>query len=281
MDRRLIPRLTYWKSTLRGWWFIVTVILAIWGILSNFRDDFLSPELQAKWVIPVLFPRWYWPVIVFLVVTIIAILEGAYRAHVKAIAQQDTLHATEISKLKEGYEKKIIELSTRLDEVNKPDLIFEVEKCPQCSVTLSHEQYTSVLPDTVPQDVDNYVINATVKIHFQNHGLNQLMLTKPMGASLFRITGNGKEKPIPLQQKTALVLGEGSKVLDIDKLDEVRFEPTNKTKSYIITFGMAFLTRYGKRLNQNWGVNYLTRKQWAHKLSFMNGFTLGISFTSS
>lgn len=152
---------------------------------------------------------------------------------------------SEVSKLR----SQVSDQSKQIQELSGPTLVFQVERCPYCSITLSHEQYTFDPPGGEPREVDSYMINATVQIRFQNHSLYQTMLTKGMEASLVRKTRNGKEKAIPLLQATTIVAGEGSPVLD--KLEEIRFEPTSKTKSYVVSFGMELLTRYGKRLNQN------------------------------
>jgi hypothetical protein len=103
MDERLISRLTYWKSTLRGWWLSVSIFLAIWGILSNFRDDFLPPEQQDRWVMRLLLPRWYWIIIGFLVITVIAILEGSYRAYRREVTELDAACISKIQGLVRKY----------------------------------------------------------------------------------------------------------------------------------------------------------------------------------
>jgi hypothetical protein len=146
--------------------------------------------------------------------------------------------------------RKIREQSSRILKLTKHTLIFEVEECPQCRVSLSHEAYTFDPPEGEPEEVDYYALNANVKIHFENNDTHQLMLKKRMEVSLLRKTGRGKEKIIPLQsQPTLIVMVEGG--TERPKLEDLRFPPITKTQSYIFYFGMRVPTRYGKRLNHN------------------------------
>ena len=85
----------------------MTAILAAWGIAGNFRSDFLTPEQQARWVMRLLFPRWYWLVIGFLVITIIAILEGAYRTHAKKVKELNSSQQSEITEKDNAHKAEI------------------------------------------------------------------------------------------------------------------------------------------------------------------------------
>ena len=171
---------------------------------------------------------------------------GLVEANTKALIKQQKKHWAEV----EGLQSCIREQVTELNELRSPKLIFEVETFPQCRVSLSHEAYTFDPPDAEPKEVDYYVIKGNVKIHFENHSTHQLMLRKRMEVSLFRKTGNGKEKMIPLESSsTVIVLGEDNGANT--KLEELRFEPLTKTKAYIFYLGMGIPTSYGKRLNQN------------------------------
>lgn len=154
----------------------------------------------------------------------------------------------EMERLKAEHGKEVASLQAQLDEF-KPKLIFEVDSCPQCRASLSHEKSTFAPPEGEPKEVDHYVVQAHVKIHFENHSAKQLMLRKRMEVSLVRRTGKGKEKTIPPQQTNLLVAGEGSAVMP--KLEELRFDPITKTKPYMFYLGLAIPTRYGKRLNRN------------------------------
>ena len=66
----------------------MSITLFLWGLFGNIRNDFISAANQDKWRLPALFPEvsWYWLVIAFLVLTLFAVLEGAYRTHRQAIA---------------------------------------------------------------------------------------------------------------------------------------------------------------------------------------------------
>ena len=160
---------------------------------------------------------------------------------------------------REHYNTKVSELlsrvseqSKRINELSRPRLIFEVERCPRCRVTLSHEKYTFAPPDGEPKEVDYYAVNAHIKIHFENDDEIKLRLRKRIGVSLLRRTARGKEKEIPLdpERESLLILaGEGSQV--IPKLENFIFEPLSKTDSYMLYCGMGISTRYGKRLNRN------------------------------
>lgn len=81
----------------------MSIFLAIWGILSNFRDDFLPPEQQDRWVMRLLLPRWYWIIIGFLVITVITILEGSYRAHRRKVTELDAAYISKIQGLMRKY----------------------------------------------------------------------------------------------------------------------------------------------------------------------------------
>ncbi|HEX8142202.1 MAG TPA: hypothetical protein VF553_06365 [Pyrinomonadaceae bacterium] len=101
----------------------MTTILAVWGVLGSFRDDFLTPEQQAKWVMRLLFPRWYWLVIGFLVITVIAILEGAYRTHARKVKELNASHDTNVEGIKETHKSAIEQLEKQhesdLTELNE------------------------------------------------------------------------------------------------------------------------------------------------------------------
>jgi hypothetical protein len=77
----LRSRLAFWKSTLRGWWIMTGILMFVWGLVGNIRSEFISQAAQDSWRLPTLFPQvsWYWLVIAFLVLTLVAVLEGAYR----------------------------------------------------------------------------------------------------------------------------------------------------------------------------------------------------------
>ena len=68
----------YWRSSLRLWWVIVSILLGVWGLFGNIRNDFIPAADQEKWRLPILFPRvpWYLLVIAFLTVTVLALFEG-------------------------------------------------------------------------------------------------------------------------------------------------------------------------------------------------------------
>lgn len=100
----------------------MTIFLASWGFIGNFRDDFLPPEQQAKWVMRLLFPRWHWLVIGFLIITIIAILEGAYRTHARKVKELDTSHQAEITE-KDKAQKSEMEQKEKEHELDRNALI--------------------------------------------------------------------------------------------------------------------------------------------------------------
>jgi hypothetical protein len=230
------------------------IIFAAWALFSNaatLRDNFFSPETQKTWGTINLITNLDWRIFVIglLVIALLMVLEGAYRAHVKTVAKQDKLHATQISNLKKGYEKKVKDLRARLD-VFKPKLIFEVERCPQCRVTF--RQYPFDPPDGEPKELDYYVVNAHVKIHFDNDDEIELRLQRRMTVSLFRRTGREKEKEIPLHpeiESLLMVAGEGSPVTP--KLEDLTFAPLKKSKTLLLFCGVGISTRYGKRLNRD------------------------------
>src|SRR4051812_25443343 len=108
-------RKLFWKEAFRPMWLI---IFAAWALFSNaatLRDNFFSPETQKTWGTINLITNLDWRIFVIglLVIALLMVLEGAYRAHVKTVAKQDKLHATQISKLKKGYEKKVKDLRAR------------------------------------------------------------------------------------------------------------------------------------------------------------------------
>lgn len=80
-------RWEFWRASLKGWWLLLSVILWFWGVLGNVRGDFIADTDQVKYKLPVLFPQieWYWLIAAFLLITVIALLEGSFRAHRRAI----------------------------------------------------------------------------------------------------------------------------------------------------------------------------------------------------
>lgn len=190
-------------------------------------------------------------------------------AHAAEVERLNVAHQAAIGALGERLDKESKSLTTQHEkhtatlqteiaslqsELNEfiPKLKFVVERNLQCRVTLRHEEYLFDPPDGEPKEVDYYVINANVKIHFENDAAITLTLRQRMWVSLFRRTGRGKEKEIPLDpEKESLLMlaGEGSDVTP--KLEDFVFEPLKPTKSYALFFGMGISTRYGKRLNRN------------------------------
>src|SRR6266849_3380707 len=80
-----VSRAHYWKSSFRGLGLILSIILLVWGVFGNIRSEFIPAADQEKWRLPILFPHvpWYWLVIIFLVITLMAIFEGSFREHRK------------------------------------------------------------------------------------------------------------------------------------------------------------------------------------------------------
>lgn len=203
------------------------------------------------------------------ILLLMLIFVAVYRYHMRTVEELNASHKaetdglrknldTELTTLTTQHEKHTATLQTKIaslqSELNEfiPKLKFVVERNPQCRVTLRHEEYLFDPPDGEPKEVDYYVVNANVKIHFENDAAITLTLRKRMWVSLFRRTGRGKEKEIPLDpEKESLLMlaGEGSDVTP--KLEDFVFEPLKRTKSYALFCGMGISTRYGKRLNRN------------------------------
>lgn len=190
-----------------------------------------------------------------MVVIFIIHLVRAPKALDRRLREQLSLHEKETTaleaQLKAECEKEVVSLRAKLDEFT-PKLIFEVERCPQCRATLKHEKYLFDPPDGEPKEVDYYVINANVKIHIANDDVIELRLQRRMTVSLFRRTGRGKEKEIPLdpeRESLLMVAGEGSQVMP--KLEDYIFAPLKKTGTLMLFCGMGISTRYGKRLNRD------------------------------
>jgi hypothetical protein len=227
-------------------------MLALYGLLqliSNFIAWLLPVDEQAKYQFVRLVTWRVW--LVATPILTLAIIALIVRSALRVIAERDARHATEIRRVKKKYEKRVEELNARLD-VFKPKLIFEVERCPRCRVTLSHEKYLFDPPDGEPKEVDYYAVSAHVKIHFDNDDEIELRLQRRMTVSLFRRTGRGKEKEIPLdpeRESLLIAAGEGSRVTP--KLEALTFAPLKPSKTFLLFCAMGISTRYGKRLNRD------------------------------
>jgi len=64
---------------------LVALAIAVLPVLTWVRDEFLSPEKQARWKIPKVLPHWHWWVwvIVGLVTLIVIVVEFSYRTACK------------------------------------------------------------------------------------------------------------------------------------------------------------------------------------------------------
>ncbi len=84
MGAALKNRAKHWHAIFRrSIWQVIAAFFGVAGALSFVRDEFLSPEWQAKLKMPRWLPAWpwYWWVISALVCVIIAIMEGSYREY--------------------------------------------------------------------------------------------------------------------------------------------------------------------------------------------------------
>ena len=82
---RITDRVAFWWESFRPLWMIITILYAIFGVLTLFRDNFMSPDLQRRYATMALIPRLSWKfwVPTFVVMFVAALLEGAYRAFKK------------------------------------------------------------------------------------------------------------------------------------------------------------------------------------------------------
>jgi hypothetical protein len=78
-------RVAFWWESCGLLWKVAGMIYAIFGGLTLFRDNFMSPERQKKYATMTLLPQigWKWWVGAFLVIVVGAILEGTFRTYEK------------------------------------------------------------------------------------------------------------------------------------------------------------------------------------------------------
>jgi hypothetical protein len=136
MRKWLLPRIAFGKSSLRGWWIIMSALFFLWGIFGNIRSDFISTANQEKLKLPALFPQisWHWLLIIFLILTLIALFEGAYRAH----------------------RKKVNELQDKISELTKHQLQFEIIN------------YRTGIKDCSGNNAQSYEISFDTSLRFEN-----------------------------------------------------------------------------------------------------------------
>jgi hypothetical protein len=75
-------RLEIWRDILsKPWKWLVAAPFALLGAFQGIRDEFLSPEWQARLKLPHWLPDWSWQtwLLIALAAFLIAVLEGAYR----------------------------------------------------------------------------------------------------------------------------------------------------------------------------------------------------------
>lgn len=77
---------------------LIAFIVSTLGVLFALRDEFLPPEIAARYKMPEWFPHvaWYWWVIAFLVVLLVSVLEASYQEHTAQERKDADPHAAAI-----------------------------------------------------------------------------------------------------------------------------------------------------------------------------------------
>lgn len=237
MGKTRISRYEFWKPIFKGWWLIVAIILWAWGLFGNIRGEFISAENQDKWRLPALFPqiRWYWLAIVFLLVTIAAILEGTYRLHRRKVNELDAEHNTDLLKLKRKSirrrkriqrkfmaaratlgqyaedltdanvakgrsEDELLLLREKFNQIegDRESLKFQLEALKKLKLVVHTNRLSEIRMERCADELskrESYFINIFLRIHLENHALVNTPITK-LEAYLIRETKSGREKEI-------------------------------------------------------------------------------------
>jgi len=178
MRKWLLPRIAFGKSSLRGWWIIMSALLFLWGVFGNIRSDFISAADQEKWKLPSLFPQvsWYWLVIIFLILTLIALFEGAYKTHRKKVEEIEL----NFNAQKTTLENEIKTLKNRISELTKHKLRFEIKS------------YVAGIRDCGGSNIPSYAISVDATLRFENLA-SQPMKIKNLYISLWKRNGTEPE----------------------------------------------------------------------------------------
>jgi hypothetical protein len=76
-------RVAFWWESCGPLWKVAGMIYAIFGALTLYRDNFMSPEAQKRYATMTLLPKiaWSYWVLALVVIFVGAILEGTFRAY--------------------------------------------------------------------------------------------------------------------------------------------------------------------------------------------------------